>query len=160
MDTLLLGLLATAFMDLWAWVQKQLFQVPSLDYRLVGRWLLHMPTHGVSHHNILQAEPRRGELGLGWSAHYLIGIILGWIFICLEGESWLQSPDFPSALLFGLVTTVFPFFIMQPAFGFGLCASRSPRPWIARRNSLIAHSAFGVGLYLSAWLLRALAPSA
>ncbi|WP_407946587.1 DUF2938 family protein [Photorhabdus asymbiotica] len=28
-------------MDLWAIVQKRLFNIPSLNYQLVGRWLGH-----------------------------------------------------------------------------------------------------------------------
>ncbi|MFG3756907.1 DUF2938 family protein, partial [Klebsiella pneumoniae] len=37
-----IGAGATAVMDLWALLQRQLLGIPALDYRLVGRWLGHL----------------------------------------------------------------------------------------------------------------------
>ena len=39
----LLGIAATATMDLWNLFLLRAFAIPSLDYCLLGRWLLHMP---------------------------------------------------------------------------------------------------------------------
>jgi hypothetical protein len=54
---------------------------------------------------------------------------------------------------------VFPFFIMQPSFGLGVAASRTPDPTQARLKSLATHTIFGLGLYLCglgvSYLLRA-----
>jgi len=58
------------------------------------------------------------------------------------------------ALAFGLVTTLAPFLVMQPAFGFGIAASKTPKPSQARLKSLMTHTVFGRGLYLWALLLR------
>lgn len=41
-SAILLGVGATVLMDLWAVAQKRLFNVPSLDYAMVGRWIGHM----------------------------------------------------------------------------------------------------------------------
>ena len=38
----------------------------------------------------------------------------------------------------------------SPSFGLGIAASRAPQPMQARLRSLMAHTAFGVGLYVSA----------
>ena len=57
------------------------------------------------------------------------------------------------ALLYGLGTVVFPFFIMQPSLGLGVASSRTPNPTHARLKSLVTHSVFGVGLYLGALAL-------
>jgi Protein of unknown function (DUF2938) len=54
------------------------------------------------------------------------------------------------ALLFGVGTVLVPFLLMQPSFGLGIAASRAPNPTQARLRSLMAHTAFGVGLYVSA----------
>ncbi|WP_127350177.1 DUF2938 family protein, partial [Enterobacter ludwigii] len=35
----------------------------------------------------------------------------------------------------------------QPAFGFGIAASRTPHPWLSRLLSLLTHIVFGIGLY-------------
>ncbi|WP_277756165.1 DUF2938 family protein [Rosenbergiella epipactidis] len=48
----------------------------------------------------------------------------------------------------GLLTLFVPFVIMQPAFGFGLAASHTPRPWLARILGLCTHLMYGAGLYI------------
>jgi hypothetical protein len=47
-----------------------------------------------------------------------------------------------------------PFFVMQPAMGAGIAASRTPTPWRNRLRSLATHAVFGCGLYLSAAALK------
>ncbi|WP_425338840.1 DUF2938 family protein [Bartonella tamiae] len=46
-------------------------------------------------------------------------------------------------------SVIFLFFIMQPAFSIGIAVSKTPNPWISRFKSLVAHSSFGLGLYIS-----------
>jgi hypothetical protein len=53
-------------------------------------------------------------------------------------------------LLYGIGTVVFPFFLMQPSFGLGIVASRTPNPTQARLKSLVTHIVFGLGLYVCA----------
>ncbi|MFD9897788.1 DUF2938 domain-containing protein [Mesorhizobium sp. NPDC059025] len=152
----LIGVGATAAMDLWALFLRRMFGIPSLDYAWVGRWLLHFRHGRFAHENIAKAAPISGEAILGWCAHYAIGIAFAALMLALGGAGWAQHPTPLLALTVGLVTVVFPFFIMQPAFGFGIAASRTPKPAISRQRSLIAHFSFGVGLYLSALLLASI----
>jgi hypothetical protein len=49
-----------------------------------------------------------------------------------------------------MLTVAAPFFILQPALGLGIAASRTPSPARARLRSLISHLVFGFGLYLAA----------
>lgn len=158
MDMLLhatvLGIAATLIMDLWAIGQKRLFNIPSLNYRLVGRWIGHMPRGKWVHHTIVQATPVKGETLMGWGAHYLIGIVFTWLFLIIMGPAWLEQPTFLPALAMGIISVVAPFFLMQPSFGFGFAAARTPQPNVARQRSLIAHALFGIGIYVVALLLR------
>ena len=62
------------------------------------------------------------------------------------------------ALLTGLISVLAPFCIMQPAFGFGFAAAKTPTPNRARRRSLLAHLTFGAGLFVAGWLLIQLFP--
>lgn len=149
-----LGIAATLVMDLWAIGQKRLFNIPSLNYRLVGRWIGHMPSGKLLHHTIVQATPVKGEAVMGWSAHYLIGIVLSWLFLAIMGPGWLEQPTLLPALVMGIISVVAPFFMMQPGFGFGVAASRTPQPNVARLRSLIAHASFGIGIYVGALLLQ------
>jgi uncharacterized membrane protein YagU involved in acid resistance len=90
---------------------------------------------------------------VGWVAHYLIGTTFAIVFVLLVSPLWLEHPSLGPALGFGIVTTLIPYFVMQPALGLGFAASRTPRPWQARLKSLVTHTLFGLGLYLTALLL-------
>ena len=54
---------------------------------------------------------------------------------------------FAAALLFGLITVVFPLFVLQPALGLGIASARTPKPAQARLKSVGTHLVFGAGLY-------------
>lgn len=151
---LFLGVGATFAFDLWGQFMKLAFKVRPSNICLVGRWLLHMPA-GVFRHTHIGASPRVGfECVAGWVAHYVIGVTFALAFVAMAGEGWLRQPTLLPALGFGVVTVLAPMFIMQPAMGFGFASSRAPNPTQARVRSLLNHAAFGIGLYLSAWLVN------
>jgi hypothetical protein len=148
----IVGAGATGIMDLWTLFLKRVFGIPSLDYAWVGRWIGHFRRGRWMHDNIGRAEPVAGEAALGWSAHYAIGIIFAVLLLVVWGLEWARNPTLFPALTIGLVTIVVPFFVMQPAFGIGIAASKVPNPNIARLRSLMTHLSFGIGLYVSARL--------
>lgn len=154
----LIGIGATLVADLLALFLKRAFKIAAPNYCLVGRWLRYMPEGVFKHSNIASAPQKSAECMVGWIAHYMIGITFAIIFIVFAGSSWLQHPTPVPAIIFGVVTVLAPFFIMQPAFGFGWAASKTPNPMQSRLRSLINHTSFGVGLYfcglLVSWLLR------
>ena len=93
---------------------------------------------------------------MGWVFHYLIGILFALIPLLLQGINWFFEPLFITAILVGLLTLFAPFIILQPAFGFGLAASRLPRPWLARVLSMCTHLTYGLGLYVMVILVKIL----
>jgi hypothetical protein len=143
------GLGATLFMDLWALLVKRIFSTSSANYCLVGRWLRHMPEGTFMHASIAKASHKRFECAVGWIAHYVIGTVFALVLVTLSGN-WLAQPTLLPALLFGVGTVLVPFLVMHPSFGLGIAASRTPNPTQARLRSLMAHTAFGVGLYVCA----------
>jgi DUF2938 family protein len=144
------GLGATLFMDLWALFLTRAFSVPSANYCLVGRWFRHMPEGTFMHASIVNASQKPLECTVGWIAHYAIGVVYALALVALVSGGWLTHPTLLPALLFGVGTVLVPFLVMHPSFGLGLAASRAPDPTQARLRSLMAHTAFGVGLYVSA----------
>ena len=137
-------------MDLWNLFLKRSFNVPSLNYCLLGRWLGHMPRGKFTHASINEAPHRRHECPLGWFAHYTIGVMFALALDLLTSGEWLVRPTLLPALLYGVATVVFPFFVMQPSLGLGIAAARTSEPARARLKSLATHTVFGLGLYFSA----------
>ncbi len=151
---LILGIGATAVMDVWGIVRKALLGMAPPNYALIGRWIAHM-TRGRFHHDSIAASAAvRGELIIGWIAHYLIGIAFAVPLIGIWGSAWIQQPTLGPALMVGVVTVAAPFLLMQPGMGAGIAASRTPRPGAARLQSLITHAVFGFGLYITGQVIH------
>lgn len=154
--TFLLGVGATIVMDIWALILKLCGQL-TLNFSLVGRWVGYMINGQFIHRpSIAQKARIPAENALGWGVHYATGIIFAFIFVLLMGETWLTTPTLFPALFFGVITVAAPYFIMQPAMGAGFAASKTPNPNKARLMSLLSHSAFGLGLYLTGLALQPL----
>jgi hypothetical protein len=147
---LVTGIAATATTDLWALLRERLIGTPLPNYRWIGRWLAHFSRGRFRHEAIARAEAVRGELALGWFAHYAVGIGFAALPLLVRGPDWMRQPELLLALMTGIATVAAPFFVMQPAMGAGFAASRTPRPHLARAQSLVTHAVFGLGLYLSA----------
>ena len=150
LHAVVVGLGATLFMDLWALLLERAFGIASTNYCLVGRWFRHMPEGTFMHASIVNAARKRFECPVGWIAHYVIGAVYALALVSLVSGAWLTRPTLLPALLFGVGTVLAPFLLMQPSFGLGIAASRTPNPTQARLRSLMAHTAFGVGLYVCA----------
>ena len=106
------------------------------------------------HDSIALSAPKSHECTVGWIAHYSIGITFAGLFIGVMPDEWLSRPTLAPALVFGVITVVFPWFTMQPAFGMGVAASRTGNPVAVRLRNLATHAIFGAGLHVSALLLR------
>lgn len=155
-STLLIGTGATLVMDLWSLVRGRWLGIPRPDYGLVGRWVGHMRHGRFRHPAIKAAPPVRGERWLGWGVHYLTGVAFAGLLLAGWGLDWVRAPTLLPALAVGLGTVAAPFLLMQPGMGAGLAARRAPDPAAARRQSLVTHAVFGLGLYVAGWLAQAL----
>jgi len=109
-----------------------------------------MPEGTFIHASIANASHKRFECTVGWIAHYVIGAVFALVLVTLVSGDWLAQPTLLPALLFGVGTVLAPFLVMHPSLGLGIAASRTPNPTQARLRSLMAHTAFGVGLYACA----------
>ena len=124
----LIGVIATIGMDIWAAIAKHVFRLPTADWAMVGRWFGHMPRAAFIHHPISAAAPIPNELIIGWIGHYVTGVVYGLAYLYIVQVLLSSSPSLVSALVFGLVTLVAPWLIMQPAMGAGVFATQTPRP--------------------------------
>ena len=72
----LIGVGATAVLDLWAVLATRLVGFPAPNWGLVGRWVGYFPRRQFVHDNIAEAAPVRGELMIGWATHYGTDVIM------------------------------------------------------------------------------------
>lgn len=153
LDAVVVGLGATLFMDFVAVILNRSLGIQPLNYALVGRWLVYLTRGQVFHRPITKSPTVGCEKPIGWSLHYLIGIVFAFAFLTWTGKGWLAAPRLVPALAFGALTVLAPFLILQPGMGAGLAARCTPRPSISRLKSLLAHLSFGAGLWLmgSCW---------
>ena len=150
----LIGIGATLVMDLWALLRQQLFSIAPTNWGMVGRWIGHMRKGRFSHTSIANADAVSGEKIIGWTAHYVIGIGYAVLLFLIFGEAWLFEPTLGPAVVLGIATVIAPFFILLPGMGAGVAASKTPNPNAVRLHSVLNHAVFGLGLYLSALVLR------
>lgn len=145
-----IGVVGSALMDVWSAVLRRRFGIPTLDYRLLGRWIGYFPRGRFVHERIAASPPIAGEMPLGWFAHYAIGITFAFVLLSIWGGAWLAAPTVWPALAVGLGTIVAPWFLMQPAMGIGVAGARSPNPGATRLRNLGTHGVYGLGLYAAA----------
>lgn len=148
----LIGIAATAFMDLWLLLLKRL-GVPTLNFAFIGRWAGHLLRGRFAHQAIARAKPVPGELAWGWLVHYAVGIAFAGLLVLAQGIAWTAAPTPLPALLLGAATVALPLLVMQPAMGAGFASSRTAAPLKNCLRSLANHLVFGLGLYLSALLI-------
>ena len=148
----LIGIGATVVMDVWLTLLKRM-GVQTLNFAFIGRWVGHLFRGKFAHTSIGKAQPIPGELTLGWLTHYATGIAFAGLLVAIYGISWTRAPSLVPAVLVGMSTVVAPLFVMQPAMGSGFAASKTPTPLQNCFRSLVNHTVFGLGLYLSAALI-------
>ncbi|MBY6193736.1 DUF2938 domain-containing protein [Marinobacter hydrocarbonoclasticus] len=149
------GVGATVILDLWIALFAKL-GMPGPDWAMVGRWVGHMPKGRFVNDDIKRVEPIKGELALGWLVHYGTGIAYGLILVAIQGRGWLEEPTIMPALILLWVSLIAPYFLMMPGLGEGIAASKTKRPNFERMQSVVGHSIFAIGMFLSAWAIRSL----
>lgn len=149
----LIGCGATVVMDIWLLFLKRI-GVPTLNFAFIGRWVGHVLRGRLAHASIGKASPIAHETLLGWLTHYAVGIAFAFLLIGLAGVAWVTAPSIGVALLVGICTVAVPLLVMQPAMGLGVASSKTPTPIKNCLRSLINHSVFGLGLFLSACVIE------
>ncbi len=84
------GIGATLLTDLWNKLLKWIFNIQSLNFCFLGRWIMYMPTGIFRHQHIRTTPPKSHECFMGWLVHYSIGIGLAIFFLLLASAAWLN----------------------------------------------------------------------
>lgn len=156
----LVGVGGTIVLDLYALFMARVLGVPAMNWAMVGRWLGNMTRGQFVQVAMGQAEPVKGELAIGWIAHFAIGIGYGLLLLALWGKVWLESPTPLPPLLLAWVLLLAPYFVMMPGMGMGIAGARTPEPYVTRLKSVMGHSVFGLGMYATGLVLALYWPTA
>jgi len=100
------------------------------------------------HKNITEARAVKNESAIGGMTHYLVGgsLALTYPALYLVSGAPLPGNHILPSLLWGLATTLLPWIIFYPAFGwgfFGVAAPQGTRPIL---SPTISHLVYGLGL--------------
>ena len=143
------GCSATILLDIWAFVAKTVLKLPAPNWGFVGRWIGHMKNGQFFHHPIASSPAVPGEHLIGWIFHYIIGAVYGVCYLSyLYVAEAASNPA--SAIIVAWAFLAAPWLVMQPGLGMGVFSSKTPKPGLMRIVTIIAHTIFGIGLYLGA----------
>jgi Protein of unknown function (DUF2938) len=158
-----IGVLATLIMDIGSILDlRKGIAVTGLrrmgrrmGWGLIGRWFGYLLRGKFRHTDILRTPPIPREVPLGLLVHYLIGIVLALAYIGILVVT--QTPStLLTAVVFGLATTVFPWFYLYPVWGYGWLGREPSGNYHKTRMSLYSHLVFGLGLALWMAVLKPL----
>lgn len=153
MEIIIIGIGATIVFDLWLVLLKRM-GVKTMNMAFIGRWAGHLAHGRFAHASIAAAPAVSGEHALGWLVHYATGVAFAGALVAVAGQGWLHAPSIGPALAVGIATVGAPLFVMQPSMGLGVASSKTPTPMKNCLRSLANHTVFGLGLYLSALLIK------
>jgi len=156
MEIIIIGIGATIVFDLWLVLLKRM-GVKTMNMAFIGRWAGHLAQGRFAHDSIASAPAVGGEQALGWLVHYATGVAFAGALVAVAGQGWLHAPSIGPALAVGIATVGAPLFVMQPSMGLGVASSKTPTPMKNCLRSLANHTVFGLGLYLSALLIKGIA---
>lgn len=143
------GIAGAVLMDITETVAARFGITSGVNVALVGRWFIGLTRGQLRHADILASEPVPGEAAMGWAFHLLVGgggvALLYPAFLQGSGVA-LPADHLLGGLLFGLATSLLPWFILLPSFGWGLFGRRGPRGSNALLASMISHIPYGLGV--------------
>jgi hypothetical protein len=146
----LMGVAATATMDLLAIASGRIGLTAGAKGEWVGRWYLGMLRGRFVHADIATTPRQAGEKQAALAGHYVIGVILAVFYFAVVRWFGLSPDGFFLALGYGFATTVFPWFLVLPSLGFGALGLKGPPELKLFRSSLVNHLSYGIGLWWSA----------
>ena len=107
-----------------------------------------MPCGGSSCINIVKAAAVKHESSVGGITHYLLGgsLALTYPALYLVSGAPLPGNHVLTGLFWGLATTLLPWIIFYPAFGWGFFGLRAPQGTRRVLSPTVSHLVYGLGL--------------
>jgi len=145
------GLAGTVLMDLTAIAAEKLNITKGGRCggpQVIGRWVFGMLKARFVHKNIIDSSPVKNEVLAGWTFHYITGGILALTYplFYLAINQSIPHEHLISSVVWGLATTLLPWFILYPGYGWGIFGLRAPSNASPLIATPVAHMLYGLGL--------------
>ena len=145
------GLVGTVMMDITAIAAEKLNITNGGRCggpQAIGRWTLGLFDARIIHKNIVDSSSVKYETFTGWILHYLIGagLVLTYPLFYLALSRPMPTDHLIPGVVWGLASTVLPWLILYPGYGWGLFGHGAPKnasPFIA---TPVAHMLYGLGM--------------
>ena len=146
------GIIGSVIMDITE-LQISKFGISSgVKGAYIGRWF-----HGIlggvfMHKDIAKTKSIENEERSGQIFHFLIGggavALLYPVFLNIIGIE-TSANHLLLGSVFGLLTSLFPWFILMPSFGWGIFGAKTPFKSKPIISPIISHVPFGLGIGLT-----------
>ncbi len=142
------GIVGAVVMDIAETLAARRGISSGVNVALVGRWSLALGRGVFRHDDIRRSPAHANEIAAGWLFHFFVG---GGGVALLLPLTLHALPASPLPYLgFGLATSLLPWFILLPSFGWGIAGRRGPPGSNALLASTLSHIPYGAGIWLTA----------
>lgn len=143
------GIVGAVLMDITETLAARVGLTSGVSVGLVGRWALGLLRGQWAHADIARSPERAGEVRTGWAFHLLVGG--GAVALLYAAVVHAAGLDVPShhvwaGVIFGMATSLLPWLLLLPAFGWGWFGRRGPRGSNALLASAVSHIPYGLGV--------------
>jgi hypothetical protein len=143
------GIVGAVLMDITETFAARAGLTSGVNIALVGRWALGLLRGQWAHADIARSPARRGEVRTGWTFHFLVGgggVAL--LYAALANSAGFNVPTHHllGGVIFGAATSLLPWLVLLPAFGWGWFGRRGPRGSNALLSSTVSHIPYGLGV--------------
>ncbi len=143
------GIVGAVLMDITETLAARAGLTSGVNVALVGRWALGLLRGQWAHADIARSLARPGEVQTGWAFHFLVGgggvALLYAAFVHAAGFN-VTIHHLWGGVIFGAATSLLPWLLLLPAFGWGWFGRRGPRGSNALLASTVSHIAYGLGV--------------
>lgn len=143
------GIVGAVLMDVTETYAAKVGIASGVNIALVGRWFLSSLRGQFTHANIHDSKLFTHEVEAGWAFHLLVGgggVALIYPLFFQATGLLLPINHLLGGLLFGLATSLLPWFILLPSFGWGFFGRRGPQGSNALLASTLSHIPYGLGV--------------
>ena len=143
------GIVGAVLMDITETMAAKHGLVSGVTIAFIGRWFCGLWRNQFRHTDIRRSPSQHNEVKMGWIVHFIAGgggvALLFPLFFHATGIPYPNQLVF-SGILFGLITSLLPWLILLPAFGWGFFGVRGPQGSNALIASMLSHIPYGLGV--------------